>query len=214
MRLGGEAEMCVWFGVVIWIVAMVGCGAEGEESGVKATIFGLQRGMSVQEVKKVGLGKIKPHEKEPNIYFIPEPSKPSDASTIIVEIPDQGLLRITVMWGFFDDNSYGDDLKEKFYNLRDILVEKYGEGVLERGYGREAIWTEPKYWVRALKENEVWLAWEWTPGNAKKSASDLEKIYLKAMIVGDKYPAIALNYCFEGFKEYDDSLWSSSDNEF
>ena len=87
-------------------------------------IFGLKKGMSLEEIKKLEFGYIKQLEDDPTVFGVEQPKKPQGADYVyFVVIPEMGLMKVRFYWTI-EANPYGDELKRKFDDLKSILSEK------------------------------------------------------------------------------------------
>lgn len=125
-------------------------------------IFGLKKGMTLKEIKKLEFGYIKQLEDDPTVFGVEHPKKPQGADYVyFVVIPEMGLMKVRFYWTI-EANPYGDELKRKFDDLKSILSEKYGEGEKVDYLKSDSIWGDPKYYMRSLKDNERELAEGWS----------------------------------------------------
>ncbi len=90
-------------------------------------IFGLKKGMSIDEIRTLDFGDIKQDPDNPDLYVIYELKKPKDV--ILAQLfvtPKNGLLKIRFIWSI-QTNVYGDGIRQKFDELHDILTKKYSK---------------------------------------------------------------------------------------
>ena len=179
----------------------------GNSSGKRLSnrdIFGLKKGMSLEQVRALGFGKLVHHKDD--TYYVLNPNKPKDfyIASFIIDDHD-GLLKASFMMKV-STNKYGDELKRKYRELRDILKKKYGRnkyGGEEYDYLKAgSIWNRPEDFVMGLAKHERILAWSLSnmfPYNrwwidTVGIRCEAENIYSDA--------TISIYYEFNGFKEY------------
>ena len=175
-------------------------------------IFGLKKGMTLEEIKKLDFGYIKQMEDDPTIFEIKRAKKPQGTDYVyLIVSPEKGLLKIRFFWTI-EANPYGDELKMKFDDLKSILSEKYGEyGEVEKfDYLKfDSVWNAPKDYMRSLKDNERVLAWycsfsdpnKWELAgiSIKTGAEENPMLFLtRGLFEG----FVMLTYEFQGWSDY------------
>ena len=69
------------------------------ESSAYSDTAGFKRGMSVEEVKAMGFGRMETYKAFPDTWFIARPNYLHGATVLGLYIPpERGLLKFTVMW--------------------------------------------------------------------------------------------------------------------
>ena len=163
-------------------------------------IFGFKRGMSVAEVKALGLSS-SVSQVGANGWVIIKPQKPTGASHILLILtPDKGLLKLIFMWQI-DSNRFGTTFKKKFDELHSVLSSKYGKGKKRDVLIPGAMWDEPKYYMMALYKEERFLQWiqsDFSPENRW----ELESVVLNTAGLSPTRGKILLNYEFQGFEKF------------
>ena len=181
-------------------------------------IFGLKKGMTLEEIKKLEFGYIKQLEDDPTIFWVEQPKKPQDADYVhFWVIPEMGLMKVRFYWTI-EANPYGDELKRKFDDLKSILSEKYGEGEKIDYLKSDSIWDDPKYYMRSLKDSERELAWYSTdiPGSNKSElefvgiAAGAEENPMLFLTRGLFDGFVYLDYEFRGLRDY----WDRQNSQF
>ena len=188
-------------------------------------IFGLKKGMSINEIRTLDFGDIKQHPDNPDVYMINEPKKPKDVTLVqlfvtppngqlpfalaknakaiaLVQLfvtPPNGLLKIGFIWSI-KTNVYGDGIRQKFDELHDILTKKYGKGKKYDYLKHDSIWDEPKDWMMGLLKEERRLVWFSDITGSNKQT--LTGIALEAQAFSREKAALYLKYEFQGFSEY------------
>ena len=164
-------------------------------------IFGLKKGMSIDEIRTLDFGDIKQDPDTPDLYVIYEPKKPKDV--ILAQLfvtPQNGLLKIRFIWSI-QTNVYGDGIRQKFDELHDILIKKYGKGKKYDYLKHDSIWDEPKDWMMGLLKDERVLAWILTDITGLNK-QNLNAISLNAKALSREKAGLSLGYEFQGFGEY------------
>ena len=181
-------------------------------------IFGLKKGMTLEEIKKLEFGYIKQLEDDPTVFGVEQPKKPQGANYVyFVVIPEMGLMKVRFYWTI-EANPYGDELKRKFDDLKSILSEKYGKGEKVDYLKSDSIWDDPKYYMRSLKDNERELAWHLT-GFSDSNKWELE--YVGIVAGAEENPMlfltrglfegfVYLDYEFRGLRDY----WDRQNSQF
>ena len=163
-------------------------------------IFGLKKGMSINEIRTLDFGDIKQHPDNPDVYMINEPKKPKDVTLVQLFVtPPNGLLKIGFIWSI-KTNVYGDGIRQKFDELHDILTKKYGKGKKYDYLKHDSIWDEPKDWMMGLLKEERRLVWFSDITDSNKQT--LTGIALEAQAFSREKAALYLKYEFQGFSEY------------
>ena len=171
-------------------------------------IFGLKKGMTLKEIKKLEFGYIKQLEDDPTNFFVEQPKKPEGSNIIFFVVkPEIGLLKIRFFW-MIETNPYGDELKRKFNELESILSKKYGEGDSIDFLKPDAIWDNPKDYMHSLENSERELAW-YSTDIPDSNKSELEYVGIVAGV--NKNPMLFITKgLFEGFVtlDYEFQGWS------
>ena len=171
-------------------------------------IFGLKKGMTLKEIKKLEFGYIKQLEDDPTNFFVEQPKKPEGSNIIFFVVkPEIGLLKIRFFW-MIETNPYGDELKRKFNELESILSKKYGEGDRFDFLKTDSIWDEPKDYMRSLENSERELAW-YSTDIPDSNKWELEHVAIVAGV--NKNPMLVVTRgLFEGFVtlDYEFQGWS------
>ena len=172
-------------------------------------IFGLKKGMTLEEIGKLKFGYIKQDKDNPVIFLVEQPQKPQGADSVyFIIIPEIGLLKVRFVW-IIETNFYGDGLKRKFNELESILSKKYGKGKKVDYLKSDSIWDDPKYYMRSLEKNERVLEWystdildsnKWELSSiiiSTEAFSD-PQLYSLGLVKG----FVMLSYEFQGWGDY------------
>ena len=179
-------------------------------------IFGLKKGMTLDEIKELDFGRIEQNEDEPIAFFVEQPKKPQGTKYVIfVVIPEMGLMKVRFYWTI-EVNSYGDELKRKFDDLQSVLSKKYGKGEKVDYLKSDSIWKDPKYYMKTLERNERELYW-YSTDIPDPNELELEAVVIETGVNSNLFLPrglyegfIYLNYEFRGFSDY----WYREDSQF
>ena len=176
-------------------------------------IFGLKKGMSIDEIRALDFGDVKQSQDSPEAWFVIEPKKPKDTRFAHFYItPEDGLLKIMFTW-HIQTNSYGYNAKEKFNELRDILKKKYGEGKTIDYLNYGSLWDEPRYWMMGLLKGDRRLVWIQSDF-ADSNKWNLSTVGLRVEAINQEKASLALNYEYQGFSEYLDGKKAEEASQF
>ena len=163
-------------------------------------IFGLKKGMSVQEIKALNFGRVVQSEEDPDIWMVTEPSKPTGVEwAYFITAPEHGLFKIRFAW-VVNSNSYGGQIKIEFDHLHGVLSEKYGEGV-KIDKITDSAWSLPSLYMLSLERGARTLAW--VQANFPDSNKwNLEAVFLEVKGMNGSEALLLLNYEFQGWEDY------------
>ena len=149
---------------------------------VLAGPFGLEQGMSLEQIKKIAkLGKVDKFH-----YFAKTlPKGSNEIKLYMLKItPTEGLCKIVAVTQDVPTNPNGEELRDEFDSYVKILSEKYGRvpasnkrDFLHAG----SIWKDSKYWMRSLGDSERTLQYFWDTEKSKLPDS-ISFIILKALV--------------------------------
>ena len=163
-------------------------------------IFGLKKGMSVDEIRTLDFGDIKQSSDNINVYSIYKPKKPKDVTQMqLLVTPEKGLLQIIFIWSI-QTNVYGDSVRQKFDELHDILTKKYGKGKKYDYLKHGSIWNRPQDWMMGLLKKDRRLIWVSDITGSNKQA--LIRVSLNVTALRRETAFLDLRYEFQGFREY------------
>ena len=177
-------------------------------------VFGLKKGMTVDEVRKLGFRGVMYKDKNmANWWVIERPSKPKGVSAIELWIPpDIGLLNVRFLWSV-KTGIYGAEAKRKFRELHEILSAKYGEGTKFNTLRDGSVLGRPDQWTMALLMGHRKLAWVQNNFDAT-NPWDMHAIMLQAKAITQTHAGILLHYEFQGFVEYKERKEAEQASQF
>ena len=177
-----------------------------------SSIFGLKKGMSVSEIRALEFGDVE-QGSENDSFFVNNPKMPSGAAYggFLVS-PSDGLLKVYFIWDV-KTNRYGDQLREKYEELRDILKKKYGRGEEYDFLRSDSIWDEPGDYVTALAKGERFLDWFCDRFRAFNKWQ-LDSVSVKTSAESENIAYVTVTYEFKGWGEYLEALKANEASQF
>ena len=161
--------------------------------------FGVQMGLSVADLEAAGL-TIK--KEQPGIYSsksTPSPHKAFEGYNFVIS-DVSGLCKVNAVGKDIATNSFGEDLRSAFKELKGALTEKYGEPSDDYDFLRKgSIWRDSRDWMMALKQKDRTLASFWSLKST--SHGGLEAVMLDASATNSNEGYITLRYSFKNESE-------------
>jgi len=174
-------------------------GAAGLPStGVKSGPFGIQMGMSINELEQ--FGKVTKTEIQGGtVYVLEKPPKthPDFERFSVMATPATGVCRIVAGGRNVETNVYGNGLRARFDAVQDGLKGKYGEQRLFDFLQGGSIWREANEWMRALRKKERVLQAIWLEKNGATLTDNLSGVLLDAIADSDNAGHLVLTYEFK-----------------
>ena len=179
-----------------------------EDSG----IFGLKKGMSVSEIRTLGFGDVEQGSKNDS-FIVDRPKMPSGADWggFFVS-PSEGLLKVYFIWEV-KTNRYGDDLREKYEELRNILKKKYGRGEEYDFLRSDSIWYESGDYMKGLADGERFLNWYCTRFRAFNKWQ-LNCVSVTTEAESERIATVEVSYEFKGWGEYLEAQKANEASQF
>ena len=165
-----------------------------------ADIFGLKKGMTIEEIRALGFGTIIDTMGLDNDYFgVVNPKMPKNANNVSFIIsPKDGLLWVSFKWSTYKGKNSVDTLKRKYREIRDILIRTYGK----EGFG---MMEKPGEWIHDMADQlavaksphrELWRKSDFDADNKWQ----LEKLRLELSTEIAKH--LVLEYHFQDYWQY------------
>lgn len=189
----------MWFMVVLLLFMAVGCTATDTPQP-----FGFRDGMTLDEIKIIDPEAVNVNN---DVYILrTAPDHHRDVDFYVVKIhKDEGLYVIKAMFNDVKCNDYGDQLKDKFAETRRGLIQQYGQPTHDFDFVRSgALWDEDRYFMRAISEEQRYLAAGWTKGD-EPLIGKLVQIELTTNAFREYaqwYGFVSVAYFFEGHEQY------------
>ncbi|MCL1973591.1 MAG: hypothetical protein FWG54_02080 [Bacteroidetes bacterium] len=155
--------------------------------------FGIEMGMSLQEVTKIS--KTKPENVKDDIYSITPPNTNDLFEMYVVRIdPTYGVYLIKAVGKDITTTGYGTALKSTFNDLVSSIEGTYGKykktDYLEYG----SIWNEGKDFMMGLVKEERTLYTKWDKSTGATLPSSIESIYVSANATSSSKGYVSLEY--------------------
>ena len=159
--------------------------------------FGLNKGMTLEEVKKYGAFV---SGDSPFIYSTKTLSggHPDFEIYSIILTPQQGLCKISAGGKDVNTSSFGDELKNKHRDLVAALSNKYGSPGNNFDFLRSgSIWKDSQDWMMALLKKERTLASYWSAPERANLPDSLLSIALETAALSGSKGYVRLSYEFD-----------------
>lgn len=172
--------------------------------------FGLSKGMTLDEVKK--LGNFSP-EKEPFWYKAYKINKGHDnfeAYSVLIT-PTHGLCKIVGVGRDIYTNSFGEQLKSKYKELTSAITQKYGEPTGEYDFLRNgSIWTDDNDFMMGLAKKDRSLVSYWFASKGANLSDGLSAISIRASALSNSKGFINIGYDFDNVDDCLEAVKSKS----
>ena len=127
--------------------------------------FGLEMGMTLEEVAKACGGKRPEHIGDHRYLIEPVKKHPSFSTYIAWISPAEGLNYIRANSEKIYSNNTGDQVKNQFYRVENALSKSYGEPVLIDRVSKDSLYKKESFWMHTLGTGERELCASWFPKN-------------------------------------------------
>ena len=122
-------------------------------------IFGVEKGMTIDDIRKLGFGEIEKFRASEGEWIASDPQKPEGAHSVMFVISEEaGLVGLGIYW-YVKTNSYGDELMERFAEMQATLVNQYGNGTFTHTLERSSVWTSKRHFMRSLEVQDRTIRW-------------------------------------------------------
>jgi hypothetical protein len=131
-------------------------------------------------------------EQSPGVLAVKVPKPHPDFETYLVIVsPTHGLCRISALGKNISMNSFGDQVKDSFTEMRQVLEGRYGQPEVFDYLKVGSIWKDADDWAMALSEEERTLAAVWKSANVILQAKALDRrtAYLTIIYDGPQFLA-------------------------
>jgi hypothetical protein len=174
--------------------------------------FGLQMGMTLADLKRLGI-KLEKIQKTENSYSaksIPNGHSRLAAYSFVVT-PKAGLCRVVALTPTISTNVYGTELRAEFDKLKDALDARYpGSEIIDK-IMPGSIWNEPRDFMMGLLKKERALISYWL--EAEHLPDSLSGVSLEATAFSDSKGAVVLQYEYQNINECMDEIKASSSSK-
>lgn len=168
--------------------------------GIADGPFGLEAGSSLIQIQNQ-LGQknvVKKRDNTYNLVVVPKPHPLFKEYYIVID-DKFGLVKIGAWTQNIENDAYGSETKSIYNQIKQALVNNYGQcgeyDFLKAG----SIWNQPREWMMALKtQNRVLVAF-WPLSGGTKLKNNVNTILLEAIAFSMDTGAINLSYEFQDF---------------
>lgn len=177
---------------------------------VFASPFGLEMGMSLDEIKEVCKG-VKPEHIEDDRYLIyPEKKHPLFEQYIAYVDDSIGLYYIKAISTDIKTNDYGTELQNAFHDIKDRISKTYGEPIVIDEVRSDSYFKEDKYWLQTLRDGARTLSALWFLEKTKEISDNLAVVGIFSNVYKYDVGYIVLEYQFTNYatiKEKQDEVF-------
>ena len=165
--------------------------------GVIAGPLGLNKGMTLEELKKQGAFVAGNQQFVYTAKTITNGHPDFESYTVILT-PEQGLCKIQAASKDIDTSSFGNELQGKYRDLVGALSQKYGAPGKDFDFLRAgSIWKEPQYWMMGLLKKERNLDAFWSKPENNNLPDSLSSVALNTYALSGSKGFIKLGYEFD-----------------
>lgn len=176
--------------------------------------FGLEKGMSYDQVKEACGGREPVSIGEGRYLIVPQKPHPYFTRYVAWIDEKEGLNYIKAIGADIETSSYGIELKSKYNSLETSLSKTYGRcdrtDILLPG----SIWDDPDDWMKALEKKERFLMTQWTRKYGSTLPETLAGIYLAAVANGYSSGYVSLEYEFSNHEKISEQKQAEEDSVF
>ena len=140
--------------------------------------FGLEQGMSHEDISSIGGGVQLSHIDDDRYLVIPPKSHPSFGQYVVWLNEHQGLYYIKATGTTIKSSDYGTELKREFHNVLAPLEKKYGKFTLIDTIAPDFILSDEQYWMHALRDGARTYQARWKAPDNNPKYNNIEEIWL------------------------------------
>lgn len=176
--------------------------------------FGLEKGMSYEQVKEVCGGRELVSVGEDRYFIIPIKQHPYFVRYVAWIDSKDGLNYVKAIGADINTNGYGLELRSKYDSLEASLCKTYGKcdrtSILMPG----SIWDDPDDWMKALEKKDRYLMTSWKKQDGSSLPEDIVGIYLAAYANSSTSGYICLEYEFSNHEKIEAAKKEADDSVF
>lgn len=124
--------------------------------------FGLNMGMTIEDVTKACGGNEPEYISDDRYYIQPIKSHPLFEGYVVWISETEGLYYIKGISREIPANSYGTEVKQEFARLLSPLERKYGKFAKIDKISKDSLFKDEKYWMTAIAEGSRTYEAHWT----------------------------------------------------
>ena len=140
--------------------------------------FGLEQGMSHEDISTIGGGVQLSHIDDDRYLVIPPKSHPSFGQYVVWLNEHQGLYYIKATGTTIKSSDYGTELKREFHNVLAPLEKKYGKFTLIDTIAPDFVLSDQQYWMYALRNGARTYQAHWEAPDNNPKYNNIEEIWL------------------------------------
>lgn len=161
--------------------------------------FGLQMGMSLDELRKVTT--VTPRADYPGVYLADSLPRghPEFVQYLLVLNDSLGLCRIAALGKTYDDNDFGTQIQRRFSAIADAVTSRYGKAKRYDFLKAGSIWKADRYWMMGLLKKERYLSAYWSREHGSSLPPEIASVALEANATSPSQSYLTLNYEFSNF---------------
>lgn len=160
--------------------------------------FGLEMGMSVNEVRKLAPLTANADRSIYTMHDVPVPNASFTMYKLFIT-PLFGLCKILAVTPVIRSNAEGADLRAAFDRVEKDLRAQYGAGKRIDTFKAGSAWEAPRQWMVGLAEEQQALNAYWYRAEDALLPDSLRAIKLEANALGEDRGYLALGYEFTNF---------------
>ncbi len=183
-------------------------------SYVFAGPFGLDMGMSIEQVKTACNGRSPSVISDNKYYIIPQKPHPDFSIYVAWISPTEGLYFLKAVGSNISTSSYGTSLKSKFKDISDRLSKTYGNPKEYDFLRANSIWHEPNEWMKSLEKQERFLCSTWSREQSSALPESIKEINMTAVAKDSETGYLVIEYEFSNFTKSEEALKSKTDSVF
>lgn len=166
-------------------------------SAVTAGPLGFSRGMSIEDIKKLGVFQ---PDTDPYWYAANSINKGHDnfEKYLVLVTPAHGLCKVIGIGRDIDTNSFGDQLKSRYKELTSSLIQKYGRPSKEFDFLRRgSIWNDDHDFMMGLTKKDRTLSSFWFVSDGVNLPDNLTSISIKSGAISSSKGFLNITYEFD-----------------
>lgn len=140
-----------------YVLVLAGLGiAMPTSAGGQDAPFGLEWGMSIEEVEELGVTLSKSEEGKYGTQYDATnlPKVLSDVRLVTLYFSAGDLWRVSAVSDVFQNDPYGSSVKSRYEELRGLLEKKYGHGKRHHHVGD--LWDEADQFLMGIRSGRNW----------------------------------------------------------
>jgi hypothetical protein len=163
-----------------------------------ATPFGIQKGMTLQQLKSMGAV----YDDKAKTWRLTKVASPNAAFEFysIKATEKTGVCQVSGIGVTVTTNAYGEGIKRQFESLKAVLNQKYGKSSDYDYLKSGSIWDSPQYWMRSLEQGERSLNSYWDKEGGSNLPSNLSEIALLSGGLSSTEGFVNIRYRFDNYE--------------